>query len=329
MSNAKIRTHRYERANTGATLSSRPRTGALRAAPRHIPAASRGMRATAVRPHRFAVRAPRARAHAAVRVGRGALPGLHCTDRSGGPLAARVCPRGVRCLPALRRARARLPAGGVRALPCREAGGLLLQEARVLPELRRATHGRERAHLVEEVFGPRPVRQWVLSFPYPLRFLFASKPEAIGPVLGIVQRVIAGWLADQCRHRPRQRPVRRGDADPAFRQRAEPEHPLPHAVARRRVRGSHRAAAARTAPAPRPCAHHRAVDPAGSCHRAPGVSAPDAQRLARRGGRIGLPGRQRCRRRQHGWAADEFDHLPHRHRPRRWLQGRHAANAAR
>ncbi|HGG2384793.1 TPA: hypothetical protein ACJFSZ_005112, partial [Escherichia coli] len=77
MSDAKIRTHRYERANTGATLSSRPRTGALRAAPRHIPAASRGMRATAVRPHRFAVRAPRARAHAAVRVGRGALPGLH------------------------------------------------------------------------------------------------------------------------------------------------------------------------------------------------------------------------------------------------------------
>jgi len=52
-------------------------------------------------------------------------------------------------------------------------------------------------HLVEEVFGPRPVRQWVLSFPYPLRFLFASKPDAIGPVLGIGHRVIAGWLADQ------------------------------------------------------------------------------------------------------------------------------------
>ena len=51
--------------------------------------------------------------------------------------------------------------------------------------------------LVDDVFGPRPVRQWVLSFPYPLRFLFASKPEAISPVLGIVQRVIGGWLADQ------------------------------------------------------------------------------------------------------------------------------------
>ena len=52
-------------------------------------------------------------------------------------------------------------------------------------------------HLVEEVFGERPVRQWVLSFPYPLRFLFASQPEALGPVLGLVQRAIAGWLADQ------------------------------------------------------------------------------------------------------------------------------------
>jgi len=52
-------------------------------------------------------------------------------------------------------------------------------------------------HLVEEVFGPRPVRQWVLSVPVPLRFLFASKPDAIGPVLGIVHRVIAGWLAAQ------------------------------------------------------------------------------------------------------------------------------------
>lgn len=47
------------------------------------------------------------------------------------------------------------------------------------------------------MFGPRPVRQWVLSVPYPLRFLFASKPDAIGPVLGIVQRVIAAWLTDQ------------------------------------------------------------------------------------------------------------------------------------
>lgn len=35
-------------------------------------------------------------------------------------------------------------------------------------------------HLVETVFGLRPVRQWVLNVPCPLRFLFASKPDAIG-----------------------------------------------------------------------------------------------------------------------------------------------------
>jgi len=78
-------------------------------------------------------------------------------------------------------------------------------------------------HLVEDVFGPRPVRQWLLSVPVPLRFLFASKPEAIGPVLGIVHRVIAGWLADLSGRRARPRAVRRGDADPALRQRAQPD----------------------------------------------------------------------------------------------------------
>jgi len=31
-------------------------------------------------------------------------------------------------------------------------------------------------HLVDGVFGPRPVRQWVLSVPLPLRLLFALRP---------------------------------------------------------------------------------------------------------------------------------------------------------
>ena len=38
------------------------------------------------------------------------------------------------------------------------------------------------------------MRQWVLSFPYPLRFLFASRPAIMGQVLGIVYRVIATHL---------------------------------------------------------------------------------------------------------------------------------------
>lgn len=50
------------------------------------------------------------------------------------------------------------------------------------------------ALLVDEVFPEQPVRQWVLSFPYPLRFLFARRPGFMGQVLGIVDRVIAGHL---------------------------------------------------------------------------------------------------------------------------------------
>ncbi len=50
------------------------------------------------------------------------------------------------------------------------------------------------ALLVDEVFPEQPVRQWVLSFPYPLRFLFASRPVIMGQVLRIVYRVIATHL---------------------------------------------------------------------------------------------------------------------------------------
>jgi len=47
------------------------------------------------------------------------------------------------------------------------------------------------ALLVDEVFPEQPARQWVVSVPYPLRFLFASRPEVMGRVLGIVYRCIA------------------------------------------------------------------------------------------------------------------------------------------
>jgi hypothetical protein len=39
-----------------------------------------------------------------------------------------------------------------------------------------------------------PVRQWVLSVPFPLRYLFATDPAAMGAVLGIVCRAIAAHL---------------------------------------------------------------------------------------------------------------------------------------
>jgi hypothetical protein len=42
-----------------------------------------------------------------------------------------------------------------------------------------------------------PVRQWVLSFPIPLRSLFAVHPELLAPVLQIIHRVIATYLIRQ------------------------------------------------------------------------------------------------------------------------------------
>jgi hypothetical protein len=48
--------------------------------------------------------------------------------------------------------------------------------------------------LVDEVRPKQPMRQWVLSFPYQQRFLFASRPEIMVRVLGIVHRVIATHL---------------------------------------------------------------------------------------------------------------------------------------
>ena len=53
------------------------------------------------------------------------------------------------------------------------------------------------AYLVDEVIPRVPVRQWVLSFPIPLRILFAAHPELLTPVLRIIHRVIARFLLKQ------------------------------------------------------------------------------------------------------------------------------------
>ena len=50
------------------------------------------------------------------------------------------------------------------------------------------------AHLIDEVFPKKPLRQWVLSFPFLLRFLFAKHPKVMGEVLSIVNRSISSTL---------------------------------------------------------------------------------------------------------------------------------------
>lgn len=50
------------------------------------------------------------------------------------------------------------------------------------------------ALLVDEVLPREPMRQWVLSVPFALRYLFATHPAVMGQVLGIVYRAIASHL---------------------------------------------------------------------------------------------------------------------------------------
>jgi hypothetical protein len=50
------------------------------------------------------------------------------------------------------------------------------------------------ALLVDEVLPRQPIRQWVLSLPFALRYLLATRPAEVTRVLGIVYRAISGHL---------------------------------------------------------------------------------------------------------------------------------------
>jgi len=69
------------------------------------------------------------------------------------------------------------------------------------------------ALLVDDVLPRQPIRQWVLSFPFQLRYLFANRPAVMGQVLGIVYRVIATHLIKKAGFTKQNAPDRRCDAD--------------------------------------------------------------------------------------------------------------------
>jgi hypothetical protein len=51
------------------------------------------------------------------------------------------------------------------------------------------------AGLVDHVLPHVPIRQWVLSFPWPLRLLFAARPDLLTRVLTVVIRALSTTLA--------------------------------------------------------------------------------------------------------------------------------------
>lgn len=54
------------------------------------------------------------------------------------------------------------------------------------------------AHLVDYVFPPLPVRQWVLSVPKRLRWYLEREPKAVTAVLHIFLRVVEAYLRRSC-----------------------------------------------------------------------------------------------------------------------------------
>ena len=53
------------------------------------------------------------------------------------------------------------------------------------------------AHLVDHVIPRVPVRQWVVSFPIPLRYLFATQPPLLSPALQVINRALSTFLIKQ------------------------------------------------------------------------------------------------------------------------------------
>jgi hypothetical protein len=57
------------------------------------------------------------------------------------------------------------------------------------------------AHLVDHVLPDVPVRQWVLSLPFEIRYRLAWDGDLIGAVLAVFLRVVYGWYRRQARAR--------------------------------------------------------------------------------------------------------------------------------
>ena len=53
------------------------------------------------------------------------------------------------------------------------------------------------ANLVDEVLPRVPLRQWVLTMPYPLRFPLAFEAALIGPVLRLFLDTVAAWYSER------------------------------------------------------------------------------------------------------------------------------------
>ena len=55
------------------------------------------------------------------------------------------------------------------------------------------------ARLIDEVLPPVPVRQWVLSLPFEIRYRLAWDGKLVSAVLAVFLRVVYGWYRRQAK----------------------------------------------------------------------------------------------------------------------------------
>jgi len=55
------------------------------------------------------------------------------------------------------------------------------------------------SHLVESVIPHSPVRQWVISFPFSVRYALAYKPQLVTGVCAIFVRIVSNWVVKRAR----------------------------------------------------------------------------------------------------------------------------------
>ena len=92
------------------------------------------------------------------------------------------------------------------------------------------------AHLVDHVFPPLPVRQWVLSVPKRLRYFLEREPAAASAVLHIFLRVVDAHLRKQQSGGLGAGALRGGELRPPLRCFAQSSPPLPLLHPRRGIR---------------------------------------------------------------------------------------------
>jgi len=122
------------------------------------------------------------------------LSSIRVTSSNTKPLTAKVCSKWIWRIPKVRNVVARVLRVCCQCCHHERLVAFSCKRRGFCPSCCGKRMTENAALLVDTVLPHQPMRQWVLSVPFPLRLLFASQPQVMGKALKIVYRVIAAFL---------------------------------------------------------------------------------------------------------------------------------------